>query len=110
MISPSGRVIVKQRRREFSAEFRGEAVQMAIGSDESIAAVARQIGMNEGTLSKVLGIGHKSPAPPRAHPHHGATYLPSGEFITHPTPTTVIAYAGYWMGCLMDLNFGLDGR
>jgi transposase len=36
---------------EFSAEFRRAAVQMAIGSDESIAAVARQLGMNEGTLT-----------------------------------------------------------
>jgi transposase-like protein len=44
-------MIVKQMRRRFSAEFRREAVQMAIGSDESIAAVARQIGMNEGTLT-----------------------------------------------------------
>ncbi len=36
--------------REFNAEYRDEAVKMVLESDRSIAAVARDLGINEGTL------------------------------------------------------------
>ena len=37
-------------KRSFSAEYREEAVKLVIESDRPIAAVARDLGINEGTL------------------------------------------------------------
>lgn len=37
-------------RRKFSAEFREEAVKMVIETSRPIAQVARELGVNEGTL------------------------------------------------------------
>ena len=37
-------------KRTFSAEYREEAVKMVIDSDRPIAAIARDLGINEGTL------------------------------------------------------------
>ena len=42
--------MVKERRRSFSPEFRAEAVKMVIESSRPVAVVAREIGVNEGTL------------------------------------------------------------
>ena len=39
-----------ERRRRFTAEFKGEAVKMVIETSRPIAEVAREIGVNEGTL------------------------------------------------------------
>jgi transposase-like protein len=39
-----------ERRRRFTAEFRDEAVKLVIETSRPIAAVAREIGVNEGTL------------------------------------------------------------
>ena len=39
-----------ERRRKFSPEFKDEAVKMVIESSRSIAEVARNIHVNEGTL------------------------------------------------------------
>jgi transposase len=41
---------VRERRRKFSPEFKGEAVKMVIESSRPIAEVAREIQVNEGTL------------------------------------------------------------
>jgi transposase len=41
---------VSQRRRKFSPEFRDEAVKMVIEMSRPIAEVARELGLNEGTL------------------------------------------------------------
>lgn len=41
---------MKQQRRKFSAEYRDEAVKMVIDSSRPIADVARELGINEGTL------------------------------------------------------------
>lgn len=38
------------KRRKFSPEFKDEAVKMVIESSRPIAQVAREIGVNEGTL------------------------------------------------------------
>ena len=41
---------MRERRRKFSPEFKGEAVKMVIESSRPIAEVAREIQVNEGTL------------------------------------------------------------
>ena len=38
-------------RKVYTLEFRVEAVKMVLGSSKTIAAVARDIGVNEGTLT-----------------------------------------------------------
>ncbi len=40
------------QRRKFSPEFREEAVKMVIENSRTIAAVARELGLHEGTLGK----------------------------------------------------------
>jgi transposase len=41
---------VPQHRRKFSPEFREEAVKMVLDPPRPIAQVARELGLNEGTL------------------------------------------------------------
>jgi transposase-like protein len=41
---------VPQKRRKFSPEFKDEAVKAVIMNSRPIAQVAREIGVNEGTL------------------------------------------------------------
>lgn len=41
---------VRQLRRKFSPEYRDEAVKMVIETSRPIAQVARELGINEGTL------------------------------------------------------------
>jgi transposase-like protein len=41
---------VSNKRKSFSPEFKAEAVRMVIESSRPIAEVAREIGVNEGTL------------------------------------------------------------
>lgn len=41
---------MSERRRKFSPEFRDEAVKMVIGGNRPIARVARELGINPGTL------------------------------------------------------------
>jgi transposase len=41
---------VPERRRKFSPEYRDEAVKLVTESSRPIAAVARELGINEGTL------------------------------------------------------------
>jgi len=43
--------LLSQQRRKFSPEFRDEAVKMVIESSRPIAQVARELGINEGTLA-----------------------------------------------------------
>ncbi len=42
--------------RRFTQEFRDEAVQMVVTSGRPIAAVARDLGVNEGTLGNWVAI------------------------------------------------------
>ena len=39
-----------ERRRRFTAEFKDEAVKLVIETSRPVAEVAREIGVNEGTL------------------------------------------------------------
>ena len=49
-------------KKNFSPEYRGEAVKMVIETSRPVAQVARELGMNEGTLSNWVN------AYRRAHP------------------------------------------
>lgn len=39
-----------ERRRKFSPEFRDEAIKMVVDGNRSVAQVARELGINAGTL------------------------------------------------------------
>jgi len=41
---------VGSTRRKFTAEYKAEAVELAINSGRPIAEIARDLGVNEGTL------------------------------------------------------------
>jgi transposase len=43
------------RYRKFTQEFRGEAVKLVIETSRPIAEVARELGVNEGTLGNWVG-------------------------------------------------------
>ena len=45
-----------QQRRKFSPEFKDEAVKLVIETSRPIARVARELGINEGTLGNWVGI------------------------------------------------------
>ena len=58
-----------ERRRKFSSEFRDEAVKMVIETSRPIAEVARELGINEGTLGnwcKLYRQAHAGEEPPLA--------------------------------------------
>ena len=42
--------MVPQKRRKFSPEYRDEAVRMVVEGSRPVARVARDLGINEGTL------------------------------------------------------------
>lgn len=44
-----------ENRRKYSPEFKEEAARMVVESDRPIAEVAREIGVNEGTLGNWVG-------------------------------------------------------
>ena len=46
-------------RRRFSAHYKDEAVQLVIQSGRSVAVVARELGINEGTLGKWVKCGNR---------------------------------------------------
>jgi transposase len=49
-----------ERRRKFSPEFRDEAVKMVVESHRPIAQVARELGINPGTLANWVAIYRKA--------------------------------------------------
>jgi transposase len=53
----------RSRRRQFTPEFKAEAVRMAAQSSDSLAKIARDLGMSGGTLCKwVLKAEHPATA------------------------------------------------
>ena len=46
--------MVARGRRQYTAEYREEAVRLVLDSGRSIATVARELGINEGTLGNWL--------------------------------------------------------
>jgi transposase len=49
-----------ERRRKFSPEFRDEAVKMVVDSDRPVAQVARELGINPGTLGNWVAAYRKA--------------------------------------------------
>jgi transposase len=49
-----------ERRRKFSPEFRDEAVRMVVDGNRPIAQVARELGINPGTLGNWVAIYRKA--------------------------------------------------
>jgi transposase-like protein len=52
-------VVSKQHRKQYTREFRDEAVKMVIESSRPIAHVARDMGLNEGTLGNWVNLYRK---------------------------------------------------
>jgi transposase len=46
-------------RRKFTAEYKAEAVELAINSGRPIAEIARDLGINEGTLGNWVKMAKK---------------------------------------------------
>jgi transposase-like protein len=60
---------VPERRRKFTPEFKDEAVKLVIDTSRPIAEVAREIGVNEGTLGNWVNryrVDHADQEPPLA--------------------------------------------
>jgi transposase len=58
---------VPERRRKFTPEFKDEAVKLVIDTSRPIAEVAREIGVNEGTLGNWVSkyrVDHADEEPP----------------------------------------------
>ncbi len=56
-----------ERRRKFTPEFKAEAVKMVIETSRPVAEVAREIGVNEGTLGHWVNkyrVEHADEEPP----------------------------------------------
>jgi transposase len=53
---------MSQRRRKFSPEYRQEAVKMVIDGPRPVAQVARELGLNEGTLGNWVNTWKKEHA------------------------------------------------
>jgi transposase-like protein len=49
-----------EKRRRFSPEFREEAVKMVVDGDRSIAQIARELGINSGTLGNWVAAHRKA--------------------------------------------------
>lgn len=47
---------MSERRRKFSPQFKAEAVQMVLETGRPIADVARDLGINEGTLGNWVNV------------------------------------------------------
>lgn len=58
-----------ERRRKFTPEFKDEAVKMVTEASRAVAEVAREIGVNEGTLGNWVNkyrVEHAGEEPPPA--------------------------------------------
>jgi transposase len=51
---------VGQARRKYTQEYKDEAVELVVGYVRPIAAIARDLGINEGTLANWVNTAKKS--------------------------------------------------
>jgi transposase len=58
--------MARRRRRQFSPEFRAEAVRLVQSSDAPIATIAQQLGISKGTLCRWVDQTRPSPREPLA--------------------------------------------
>ena len=56
--------MARRRRRQFSPEFRAEAVRLVQSSDAPIATIAQQLGIGKGTLCRWVDQARPSPREP----------------------------------------------
>jgi transposase len=56
--------MVRRRRRQFSPEFKAEAVRLVESSDAPIATIAEQLGIGKGTLCRWVEKARPSPREP----------------------------------------------
>jgi transposase len=56
-------MVAAQHRKKYSREFRDEAVKMVLESSRPIAHVARELGLNEGTLGNWVNKYRKEHGP-----------------------------------------------
>jgi transposase len=54
----------RRRRRQFSSEFRAEAIRLAQETDASLAALAQQLGIGKGTLHRWVEASRPAPRDP----------------------------------------------
>jgi transposase len=55
-----------EQRRKFSPQFKAEAVQMVLETGKPIAEIARDLGINEGTLGNWVNIWRRENPEPTA--------------------------------------------
>ncbi len=63
---------MSRKYRKFSPEFRAEAVRLVIENSRPITQVARELGVNDGTLGSWVTQGYHEPTVTwlyRQHPH-----------------------------------------
>ena len=58
--------MARRRRRQFSPEFRTEAVRLVQSSDAPITTIAQQLGIGKGTLCRWVDQARPSPREPLA--------------------------------------------
>jgi len=58
--------MARRRRRQFSPEFKAEAVRLVESSDAPIATIARQLGLARGMLSRWVDRAQPTPPAPVA--------------------------------------------
>ena len=56
--------MARRRRRQFSPEFKAEAVRLVAGSDAPIATIAQQLGVGKGTLCRWVAAARPAPREP----------------------------------------------
>jgi transposase len=56
-------MVTRQHRKQYSAEYRDEAVKMVLETSRPIAHVARELGLNEGTLGNWVNRYRKEHGP-----------------------------------------------
>jgi transposase len=56
-------MVANQHRKQYTREFRDEAVRMVLESSRPIAHVARELGLNEGTLGNWVNRYRKEHGP-----------------------------------------------
>jgi transposase-like protein len=61
---------VPEQRRRFSPQFKAEAVQMVLETGKPVAEVARDLGINDGTLGNWVNTWH------REHPEPDQSLTP----------------------------------
>jgi transposase-like protein len=62
--------MARRRRRQFSPEFKAEAVRLVASSDAPIATIAQQLGIARSMLRRWVDRARPSPHPPGTEDEH----------------------------------------